>query len=419
MEDITEGKEQESAVAIVVPVVVPVVPAVVPAVAPVISPPCKVVGMDLWLEGRRRLLKLEQDEERKQLLEKLNSLTPRQCEDAGLSLLALDVAETWTSLFGRTAMLVSRADKAPLPTHSLRVGDEVSLYSPKLQHTEHADTSRCSGVVSKVTQSGIELVTSPSDELDLIPPLRLDLSVSEATNRKLNAALAELRSPHETPGWPMINIVFENAPFVFGRPVKIAPINTGLNPSQIAAIENALGCPHFALIHGPPGTGKTTAMTEVILQAVMRRQKLLVCAPSNVAVDNLLEKLGQYASLPKALCKPKMIRLGHPARVSPAIQRYCLDAAIEADEAQEIIFDIRKEISTMRRAMGRSRRGDEKRAMRSELKALSKEVRKREKRIVSEIIRTSDIILCTTVGAASSLLRNTVFDLCIIDEVRD
>lgn len=60
---------------------------------------------------------------------------------------------------------------------------------------------------------------------------------------------------------------------------------------------------------------------------------------------------------------------------------------------------------------------DERRAMRSELKNLSTEVRKREKRIVSEIIRTCDIILCTTVGAASSLLRDVSFDVCIIDEV--
>lgn len=89
------------------------------------------------------------------------------------------------------------------------------------------------------------------------------------------------------------------------------------------------------------GTGKTTAITEVILQAVLRRQKLLVCAPSNVAVDNLLEKLADHANAPRPVVRPKMVRLGHPARVSPAIQQYCLDAAIESDEGQDIIFDIR------------------------------------------------------------------------------
>ena len=79
----------------------------------------------------------------------------------------------------------------------------------------------------------------------------------------------------------------------------------------------------------------------MILHAVIRRQKLLVCAPSNVAVDNLLEKVAEYASQPHSTVRPRMIRLGHPARVSSVIQRYCLEAAIASDEAQEIILDIR------------------------------------------------------------------------------
>lgn len=141
-----------------------------------------------------------------------------------------------------------------------------------------------------------------------------------------------------------------------------------------------------------------------------------MCAPSNVATDNLLEKLAEYAISPSAIVKPKMVRLGHPARVNPVIQRYCLDAAIHNDEAQEIIFGIRKEISGLRRAMTKSSANDEKRVMRGELKALSSDLRKREKNIVSEIIRTSDIVLCTTIGASSSLLRDITFDACVIDE---
>lgn len=189
--------------------------------------------MESWIADRRRLLALEQDEERRKLQEKLNKLTPQECQEEGISLLSVEEVESWTSLFGRTTILVRRQDKAVLPTHSFRVGDEVCLYSPRLQHTDAADSARCSGVVSKVTQNSIEVVTEPSDELHLVPPLRLDLSVSEATNKKLNSALTTLKSPTDTPGWPLMHIVFEQGSFDFPSQILISPINIGLNASQV------------------------------------------------------------------------------------------------------------------------------------------------------------------------------------------
>lgn len=189
--------------------------------------------MDEWIRDRRRLLALEQDEERRQLQEKLQQLTPQECQEEGISLLSVEMAESWTSLFGRVTLMVRRLDKAPLPTHSFRVGDEVRLYSPKQQHTESAEASSCSGVVSKVTQTSIEMVTNAADDLSLVFPLRLDMSVSEATNKKLSAALTEMEKPYDSPGWPVASIVFEKSPLLLPAEVHIAPINTGLNQSQV------------------------------------------------------------------------------------------------------------------------------------------------------------------------------------------
>lgn len=82
-----------------------------------------------------------------------------------------------------------------------------------------------------------------------------------------------------------------------------------------------------------PGTGKTATVTELILQAVAMKKRLLVCAPSNVAVDNVLERVVQAAAkADRKMKKPRCVRLGHPARVSPTILRYCLDALIARDE---------------------------------------------------------------------------------------
>lgn len=188
------------------------------------------------MSDRRHLLALEQDEERQQLQQKLSQLTAQECQDEGISLLSVEAAESWTSLFGRTTILVRRIDKAPLPNHSFRVGDEVTIYSPALRQTELAESSRCSGVVSKVTQTSIEMVTDPAEELDLVLPLRLDMSVSEATNKKLNAVLNEIRHSTDTTGWPLLSIVFEKTPLGLPADIHIKPMNKGLNPSQVIAL---------------------------------------------------------------------------------------------------------------------------------------------------------------------------------------
>lgn len=77
------------------------------------------------------------------------------------------------------------------------------------------------------------------------------------------------------------------------------------------------------MIHGPPGTGKTTTVVEFILQAVrVQKAKVMACAPSNIAVDNIIERL--HISNPKL----KIVRIGHPARLLESVQKHCLDALI-------------------------------------------------------------------------------------------
>src|SRR5207248_2095493 len=105
----------------------------------------------------------------------------------------------------------------------------------------------------------------------------------------------------------------EEAP-AFGPETAFTPLDPALNDAQQEAVRFALAAQDVAIIHGPPGTGKTTAVVELIRQAVRRGDKVLACAPSNLAVDNMLERLvadGENA-----------VRLGHPARVLPALQEH-------------------------------------------------------------------------------------------------
>ncbi len=91
-----------------------------------------------------------------------------------------------------------------------------------------------------------------------------------------------------------------------------------MNLEQIKAIKMGLK-DQVHLIHGPPGTGKTTTVCELIVQAVKKGEKVLACAPSNIAVDNIVESIGN---------KVKCVRIGNPARVIESILSHCLDSLI-------------------------------------------------------------------------------------------
>ena len=255
-------------------------------------------------------------------------------------------------MYGRHVVLLRRLNGGTLPqTSSFKVGDEVRLYAPRLLHTTSADASTLSAVITKCSPSGLEVVTEEDFDEDLLissKPLRLDMLASEATHKKMLYALNELNSRHASDTcWPLVNLLVESNPLevnlgVISETVKINPILGCLNDTQIEAVEMALSAPYIAAIRGPPGTGKTTTVTELILQAIQRGLRVLVCAPSNAAVDNLVERLSP-SSLEKAtepLWKVKgsavmkteedeesfinkgsaMVRLGHPARMNDVIK---------------------------------------------------------------------------------------------------
>ncbi|VDI49271.1 ATP-dependent RNA/DNA helicase IGHMBP2, partial [Mytilus galloprovincialis] len=117
---------------------------------------------------------------------------------------------------------------------------------------------------------------------------------------------------------------------------EIYYINSNLDESQKEAVRFALGQPEIAVVHGPPGTGKTTTIIEIIIQAVKQGKKILACAPSNIAVDNLVERL--------AANKQKIVRLGHPARVLKHIQKYSLDAILSTSDDTRLVEDVRSDM---------------------------------------------------------------------------
>ena len=190
--------------------------------------------------------------------------------------------------------------------------------------------------------------------------------------------------------------------------------NNYLDPSQRKAVQFALRQRELAVIHGPPGTGKTTTLVEIVRQAVRGREKVLVTAGSHVAVDNIGEKLAGEGL--------KILRLGHPARVtSEAVLEYSL--GVKMKEQFEIAAGLKFEFSRLRRELHSGIKQDGV-TVRRELKRLKKNLAIQQVKLRTmreKMILEADVVLGTLIGCGSELSfldsrPGHHFHLTIIDE---
>lgn len=217
---------------------------------------------------------------------------------------------------------------------------------------------------------------------------------------------------------PLIQILLRNSPAPFIEPFSlepnIQPLLYQLNVGQKEAVCNALRAKHLAVIHGPPGTGKTYTLTALIQAEVMRGARVLVVAPSNVAVDNIAERLANVKR------PPRFVRAGHPARIISSIAEYGLAAQVLKTDESRLAQDIRGELDELEAKIGKSREKCARKTLRVQQRQLRKELRKRENAAVERLLSRMDVVLSTISGAGAHVLdiaeRAVPFDVVVIDE---
>ena len=163
-----------------------------------------------------------------------------------------------------------------------------------------------------------------------------------------------------------------------------------------------LSRPDVAIVHGPPGTGKTTVAVEIIHQILEcskghRVPKILVCTPSNIALDNLAEKLltskssqsGGKKSNKVKVNKWNLLRLGHSARVMPHLADISLDCKLSNCDQAELIAQVRSQIDSILKTS--LKRQDKPKPNRYELSDLRKELRERESKAIREVLNSSHV----------------------------
>ena len=382
-----------------------------------------------------RCLDLEAEAEADEVVKQSRQSSSESAERSGRCLLGLTIREEATGFGGRVLLTLGKRDRrVELPWTKLNSG------SPVVLSEEHsAESVACRGVVTGRDRDAITVaLTGAPEPSNDRPTFRLDWSSDEIPRERQRAALKQFAAAdHGRLAALKRKLLGEEIPeFVVsgalrsGEQQEPRPSGSGvlteglplpdehgskrsmLDESQRAAVAHALAAKEVAVIHGPPGTGKTTAVVELIQQAVQRGERVLACAPSNLAVDNLLERL--------LAAGERAIRVGHPARVLPELREHTLDLQVAAHPDLKLAREWKKQAWALRRQARKfTRTAPEKgarRDQRDEANRLLADARKMEERLVAHLLELATVVCATLTGLDDELLGALQFDLVVIDE---
>ena len=362
-------------------------------------------------EHLQTLIDLEREAEKAENLRELRKFPVSQREVRGKTVTSLIVDSVEGGMGGLTMITLSRAPRGEelAPFHAMNAGDNVLLTLSPGNGFEAVE-----GTLYKVDEYRATVAMNRAAPEEAIRGhCQIDLLGSDATYQRMRKALVTVAESKRSRVATLREIFLgERQPERIKVP-KIIWFNRALNEYQQSAVKSSLAAQDVALVHGPPGTGKTTVLVEIIRQHVACGKRVLATAPSNIAVDNILEKL-----IGTGL---RVTRLGHPARTLESLRRGNLASQIEDDPAYGEV----KELDAYRERMihrksrhgrGITQLGHEERQLRErEVGRLWRQARDLEAEIARHIVAGANVVLATHAGMSKRYVKGD-FDLVVLDE---
>ena len=350
------------------------------------------------------LLAAEREEEKARLADAASRLTLSEREARGLALADVEALDE-AALAGRALVTYGRPGR-PLGASRIGVG---ALVQVELRRERRDDAP--TGVVARRSRDRVAVAfDEPPPDWATSGRVSLELVPSPVTWERLSAGLRRVAGA-EGKRWHAV--LSGEAPRFLPRPRGPA-LPSSLAPEQEAALDLADRALDVALVHGPPGTGKTTVLVEVIRRAVARGEKVLAAAPSNLAADNLLERL--------VAAGVDGVRVGHPARVVPGLLDRTLEARVEGHEAVLIAAELVEEALSLRREARKRRekrgpgRFSEARDAERRARELLAEARRLEARAERDVLDRALVVVATLTGVDAPVLSGRRFALAAVDE---
>ncbi|KAJ2513867.1 hypothetical protein H4217_006082 [Coemansia sp. RSA 1939] len=274
----------------------------------------------------------------------LHALQEYQLQKIGFALVSMKVihVEPW---IGRHQLVTisAQANKRALSNTSLKTGDPVQIIVPEnvlaSRYASKKERKPPSGVIREMANNTMTIVVSPGC---CIPRsytgyCTVKKDVSQVMYDRICAALKSLASYNNNKRPRLHDVLFRNAEPSFDSADCCCGnksfFDSSLNTVQELAVHKALSAREIAMIHGPPGTGKTHVLVEVIRQLASQGKKLLVCGASNVSVDNIAERLGNAPEL-------TFRRFGNPARMRPSVIKYSFYGREQEQNASKQMVDL-------------------------------------------------------------------------------
>lgn len=354
------------------------------------------------------LLKKEREEDYRQYQEKMLYASLEEREKKGVTWYPVRLVKDYISLGERVTLEIEKAHNLK-QRHGFQVGANVGIFTGKGD-----DGQSVPGIVSYLKDNTMRIVLNQYNVPDWVydETIGVNLLFDDTTYKEMQRTLKNLLKAEN-------NRLAELREIFYGT--KLTQFETGynyslpaLNEKQNTAFTKIVDAQDIALIHGPPGTGKTTTITKCIVDAVAKEKQVLVCAPSNAAVDLLVEKLVQEGL--------DVVRLGHPARLTPYVIENSIDARISKHPEFGRLKALRKKSEEFRKMARKYKRNfghkekSQREALFRESRALKGESKELEAYIADALVTHAQVIACTLTGANNALIKESVFKTVFIDE---
>ncbi len=353
------------------------------------------------------LLKIEQEEDRQQYKMKALKSTIQERKEMGFCWYPVVISKEEIG-FGNKVVIELERTSGRDELHLFQAGKAAALFS------NNGERTNLNGVIVGLKRNKVILATNKEDLPDWVDggKLGIDLTFDEMSYREMEIAMKKVIEANKSRLAELRDILLGVKPAEF-TDVKV-PENPTLNDSQNDALRKIARAKDVAIIHGPPGTGKTTTLVQTILYTLKTQKRLLVTAPSNTAVDLLTEKLANEGV--------NVIRIGNPSRVSDVLLEHTLDAQVMEHKAYKDLKSVRKTAEEYKRMAFQYKRkfGHEERMQRQMYKAESNrlldEADNIEHYITDDLLENVQVITCTLVGAANKAIRHLNYGTVFIDE---
>lgn len=351
---------------------------------------------------QRTLLQLEYYTEKEAFRKLTEQMGMQRKVKRGDAWFPLQVGKSFYNSLNQTAIEVFRTSDQDIE-HNFEFGRPVMFF--RSEGSEELKYFSFTGTVSYV--DGDRMVVTVPDSAPLLElqqstdPIGVQLSFDETSYKLMFEALDRVMKAKNNRLAYLRDLFYSHQKagrFSF-EPMKFP----WLNPTQERAVNEVLWAKDVAIVHGPPGTGKTTTLVEAINETLMRESQVLVCAQSNMAVDWISEKLVDRGI--------NVLRIGSPTRVNDKMLGFTYERRFESHADYPQLWAIRKAIRELRK--NRKKGSENYHQKMDRLKSRAAEI---ELRINAELFGEARVIACTLVGSAHHLLEGMKFGTLFIDE---